>query len=397
MKSRALNFSIMLVATLLSISSKASAADLFVLVDEPTNRSADQNRQLENIRNLPTTDEANIIAVDPKVLTTGDEVTLPLSRSSRVAVNREALEVNDDGTFTWDGQVADQLRGDATIVVNGNAVTATFQTEGGLYRIRPIGEGLHVLVKVKDENFPPEHPPNTNEGGDEGLDLPEFQRKSEADRSMTEIKVLIAYTPAVESVVADVKGLADLAISETNKSYRNSDIRIKLKAATSRPFEVSYVESGSFQTDLNALQNKADGKMDNIHSLREQSKADVVILIINQDQFCGLASKILATASTAFAVVYQDCATGYYSFGHELGHLQGARHNPEADSHTSPFVYGHGYMNEARRRRTIMSYDCPNHCKRAQRWAVPPEWGTPNISNDARVLNETANHIASFR
>ena len=61
----------------------------------------------------------------------------------------------------------------------------------------------------------------------------------------------------------------------------------------------------------------------------------------------------------AYAVVGQNCATGYYSFGHEIGHLQGARHNPEADGLTLPFAYGHGFQNNvAPRWRTIM---CASH------------------------------------
>ena len=58
----------------------------------------------------------------------------------------------------------------------------------------------------------------------------------------------------------------------------------------------------------------------------------------------GQADAIYADASSAFAIVDYDCATGYYSFGHELGHLQGARHDPNNDPTSTPFAYGHGYQ-----------------------------------------------------
>jgi hypothetical protein len=69
-------------------------------------------------------------------------------------------------------------------------------------------------------------------------------------------------------------------------------------------------------------------------------------MIINQSDYCGLADAIMANASTAFAIVHYDCATGYYSFAHELGHLQGARHDPANDPTNTPPCgpYGHGFQ-----------------------------------------------------
>ena len=72
--------------------------------------------------------------------------------------------------------------------------------------------------------------------------------------------------------------------------------------------------------------------------------ADVGVLLINNASACGLASGIGSTAATAFAAVYWDCATGYYSFAHEIGHLHAARHDPENDPTTTPYAYGHGYQ-----------------------------------------------------
>jgi len=106
----------------------------------------------------------------------------------------------------------------------------------------------------------------------------------------------------------------------------------------------------------------------------------------------------MASSATAFSVVYWDCAIGpQYSFGHEIGHLQGARHNPEEDSVSFPFPYGHGFLDLANKRRTMMAYDCPaQDCSRQPEWARPTIWGNATVSNDARVLNETATCVGSF-
>jgi peptidyl-Asp metalloendopeptidase len=279
--------------------------------------------------------------------------------------------------------------------VNGEAVTGSIQTDTGLFRIRPLGGGAHALIRVG--KFPQEHPPSFNEKLREQRDLPPFERKSQLDTSTTELRILVVYTPRVESRVTDVKGLVDLAFLETNQSYRDSGVQIVATSATPAPLKVNYTEGGSHDADLAALQNKTDGKMDEIHQARDDSRADVVVLLIDDGSYCGLASQILATKDTAFAVVYHDCATGYYSFAHEIGHLQGARHNPEADPTNAPFPYGHGYMDTARNRRTIMSYDCPSGCPRMPQWARPVDWGTVDLSHDARVLNETSKYIGGFR
>ena len=79
-----------------------------------------------------------------------------------------------------------------------------------------------------------------------------------------------------------------------------------------------------------------------------------------------------STAATAFAAVHWDCATGYYSFAHEIGHLQSARHDIATDPSTSPYAYGHGYRYEpssGSRWRTIMAYNCTRSCPRLNFWS----------------------------
>ena len=132
-------------------------------------------------------------------------------------------------------------------------------------------------------------------------------------------------------------------------------------------------------------------------------------MIINQSDFCGLADAIMATASTAFVVVYYDCATGYYSFAHELGHLMGARHDENHDATTTPFAYGHGYEHPSsvsgQNFRTIMAYACnaPTSCDpRIQYWSNPNvkyngvATGTAATNDNARVLIGTAATVAAF-
>jgi hypothetical protein len=59
-------------------------------------------------------------------------------------------------------------------------------------------------------------------------------------------------------------------------------------------------------------------------------------------------------APNAFAVVDRTCATGYYSFGHELGHNMGLHHNRDDAVGTGAYSYSYGYRWPGY--RTVMAY-----------------------------------------
>jgi hypothetical protein len=109
-------------------------------------------------------------------------------------------------------------------------------------------------------------------------------------------------------------------------------------------------------------------------------------------------------------VVSRVCLTGHYSFAHEIGHILGARHNPEQDPRSQPYPYGHGFLDVARGWRTIMAYDDRDRCRggtcaREMYWSNPniehQYFGVPTGSEDtqhnARVLNENVQRAARFR
>jgi hypothetical protein len=220
------------------------------------------------------------------------------------------------------------------------------------------------------------------------------------------IDVLVAFTPGAQGFTGDMNLFAAQAIEETNGSFTNSNVwaRVRLVGAMS----ISYNESGrDYDTILSHFTNNGDGFMDNIHAQRDALRADVAVLIINQSDWCGQAREIGANAAQAFVIVHWDCATGYYSFGHEIGHLTGARHDEPTDTTDTPYAHGHGFRHQAAAPngwRTIMGYRCAgNLCNpRLQYWSSPSNtWsglamGTADADN-RRVWNDRAATLASFR
>lgn len=335
---------------------------------------------------------------------------------------------NADGTVVWsgtlgrdfgplarmksafDGEIADDPKNSVIIVRNGDKLTGTIRSNGELYSLRPLRSGGHALVRVDEAKMPADHPEAeykrlfeqaTNARLRSLRDTDAVEAAPGIAKANAVIRVLVAHTPSARNAVGDITGLINLAVAETNQGYTNSGVAITLQLAST--VAVTYTESGSFSTDLSRFRGTTDGYMDSIHTTRNSSAADVGVLIINNSSSCGLASGIGSSASTAFAAVHYSCATGYYSFGHEIGHLQSARHDPATDPSTSPYAYGHGYRSPTSAWRTIMAYACSNNCARINYWSNPAKtyggqaMGTTSTSHNQRVLNNTAATVSAFR
>jgi len=362
--------------------------------DQPSGVGA----QLDKLKLQPQTATVERVNLSATALReAGVHVTLPNGR--QLDLVRTSSEQRGAGDFTWFGSAAAAEQ--ATLVVNGDEVTGMIRQGNDLYRVEPLAGKNHALIQLNPARFPPDHPPSFAKTEADALKtVPQITPFAARADGPVGIDVLVGYTPAVRAAVSDIGSTVRLALDEANQSYRNSNVSIRLSLVDSMPFD--YSETGrSFETIL------ADFAADaNVAARRRSAGADISVLLIDKGDYCGLAQAIMADRSTAFAVVYHSCATGYYSFAHEIGHLQGARHDPGNDPSTTPFPYGHGLQHgstvSSSNWRTIMAYDCSPSCPRIQYWANPSisfggfAMGSAALNNDARVLNETAFTVANF-
>ena len=115
----------------------------------------------------------------------------------------------------------------------------------------------------------------------------------------------------------------NLAFTETNQAYADSGINVvinlvKLHKDTSG-YNIDETDTSSMSPSLSALRSTTDGNLDYVHQMRIDFGADMVALITG-GAGCGIAYLNSSPSYTyMFSVTRWDCATGYYSFGHELG------------------------------------------------------------------------------
>jgi Metallo-peptidase family M12B Reprolysin-like/Viral BACON domain len=330
----------------------------------------------------------------------------------------DSVHQDRKGHQVWVGHVDGQTHSQVTLIYKGDIMTANISVPGGFYQVRYAGDGVHAIHQLDHSKFAPcgvqDSPP-------QGASISQFvDNVSTNTDSAGSIDVMVVYNEAARAgsgSTAAIEAEIALAVSETNTGYANSGVTQRINLVHTA--EVSYIESGSIFTDKSRLQNTSDGYIDNVHTLRDTYGADCVALITEGGGgYCGVASLMTSVSSSfhpnAFCVVKRSCATGYYSFGHELGHIMAARHDRYVDNtDNSPYTYNHGYANPTEDWRTIMAYnnDCADngdgHCTRLDYWSNPNvnyggfpmgvAEGDPSAADNRKTLNNTAYSVANFR
>ncbi|NJL58656.1 MAG: DUF1573 domain-containing protein [Desulfobacteraceae bacterium] len=293
-------------------------------------------------------------------------------------------------------------------MVKGNDINGFVQLDADVFSIKALGNGLHLVIRQDFGRLPADSP--ALKPDDSGMTVREERQNNTRSDDGTEITVMVAYTSAAAKLSGMLPQKLKLMIEQTNTAYQNSQITPRLRLV--HVVQVSYSESLGKEGFGKALDNftDKDGYMDEIHTLRDTYAADICVLLINNNTYCGLGwLNLYLSSENGFAVVDARC-TRNYSFAHELGHVQAADHNPEASyPPATDILYAHGYLNPQQCWNTIMAYqgkyaNCPGgYTFRIPYFSNPNvlykgvETGTPLTHNNARVLNETAMSVANFR
>ena len=110
---------------------------------------------------------------------------------------------------------------------------------------------------------------------------------------------------------------------------------------------------------------------------------------------CGIAWSGSPSSAYLFSVSQYDCATGYFSFGHEIGHNLGMYHDRGTENACSEAnTFNYGYRDTSAAFRTILSYNCKmsqcdampkDGCTRIQRFSS----SNPAFTYNGKPIGDT--------
>ena len=321
-------------------------------------------------------------------------------------------EVRSKKSAIWLGHIEGIDKSQVTLVIEESVMAGNIRLPGAYFQVRYVGpDDLHSVRQIDESHFPPEGQPllvDTSRSA-----TTQDSRIAATDDGST-FDVMVVYTPAARAAAGGttaMQALIDLAVAETNTAYSRSAVIPRLRLVHQE--EVSYSESGDFSTDLNRLTNPSDGFMDNVHTLRNVYGADLVSLIIEGTSLCGLGWLMTTESNSfqtfAFSVVARICATGNFTFGHELGHNMGLQHDRMDAPSDGVFPFSHGYVDIPNSFRDIMGVQpasCPG-CIRIQNFSNPNvtfnghptgvSQASPDSADAAASLNATRFTVANWR
>jgi len=205
--------------------------------------------------------------------------------------------------------------------------------------------------------------------------------------TMATYSVKVYFTPEFALETSDIEGFVSQAIAETNQGYANSQVPITVELFCIEPATVNdYPDSSTMLKLFRDMKG-----VSNYPALRDSADA-AALLAVDIGSSCGIAYVDTTATGHTISVTEKRCSVGYFSFGHEIGHNYGCRHNPE-ESTNEVYPYGHGHLIDGGY-RTILAYTAEGHETRANYYSNPsidlPATGTPTgvagLSNNAAVL-----------
>merc|ERR1711962_620456 len=325
--------------------------------------------------------------IDLDLLKTSVTLTLPnaasLTLSHREQNSAVFMGENSEAVFVW----------------RGNHVAGHLNAGGRSWMLEGCGTGCYLWIG-QTNNWVDEKSMNsstvlTGENTDKGL-KDEYRFPSwmlEDTITVVTYSVMIWTTAqfrALFSSDTDMDTFIDLIFVETNRGYINSEMPVRVQLHDVKPHPTLEDERTGSQLLYKFEDSMSQGELLNC--------ADSAALLVGDFNYCGIANLDVTSSCRTYSVTAKGCATGYYSFGHEIGHNFGAHHNPEQSSAPSGDKYGHLILPTGAQQqdgyRTIMTYNAFGHRNRVNYYSNPevifPTTGTATgvtgVSNNARVI-----------
>lgn len=240
------------------------------------------------------------------------------------------------------------------------------------------------------------------------------------ENALAVINVLIVYTAAAKRYIeTTLKSSIDLAIDaamqKANEASINSQLNIDFNLVHSYLTDYQEVNSNA---DLDNLTNPDDGKLDEVHALRRQYNADLVMLIPDVEFTGGLGWRIgdsKGSAAHGFALSRVQQFSWTYTVVHEMAHNMGCGHHNDQKTQPGPGIwpYSGGWKGtiNGENKCTIMTYGDAFYWSDGSSYEEIPYFSSPNITypgsnvtignaqtaDNARTIRQTKHAIASYK
>lgn len=352
-------------------------------------------------------------------------------------VTSPAPHVTDaqDLRYRWTGRIkaSGSPPGIAALVINESRQTIFGMIRYGktIVRIRPLKNGLHVILQIESTSFPDETEPSplpkqayqppkmqnnartrllSHETGTQSDHISEYAT-DEALPYTVDVLALYTYEAMIGAGGSseDIEGEISVATEQANAIFELNEIPARFNLVGVMP--APHSDMGRLQNDLDALTEN-----ETVTELRETLRADLVSMFVETgrsesgESACGIGlhnSLPDLYSSMAFSVVVRTCIDNL-SFVHEMGHNMGAGHDPSSTgprSSGTPSDFAYGHMSTEAKQYTIMalSRNCAD-CTREEFLSSPDHFypGTAIMrgstsQDNTRVLKTTAGRVSQFR
>ncbi len=332
--------------------------DLFNLSEEKLTVDLNE-RYSRTISASYVVDPVVVKIVDNKNIEKEQSISFKLNDGVLLSAELSEIENSDNEHYTWVGRPTN-YKGDGEYVILDVAktgITGVLWYKSKMYEIKPISDLYHVIYQVDQSKVSKD---DTYNYSTENSVIDNAIKNVSVPKTIQYYDVLAVYTPAAKfaadpNAMGDptyIESIINTAKSQANIVYYNSSVPVRIGNIYKE--EISYTEV-SQEIDVNRLAGTSDGYMDNVHSMRTNYGADVVVLFEVGGTAAGRAKGIWVNAANAFAVVKYYSAITRYTFVHEIGHLFGGEHEEEFDNANSiPEIYNHGYTHVGPSFQTLM-------------------------------------------
>jgi len=286
-------------------------------------------------------------------LEVGDRLMLGLFDDAAYTAVIDRIHTNINGTVSIRARIEGDPMGYVLISTTGGQSLGTVSAPGQRrrFRILPTPDGTgHIAAEINpqtadelpdaDAPTPPFDAPTQPL-----LSEPTAEPNEQAVPDVTNIDVMVVYTPAALTYAGGSTGMANTIAQAMEKAQivlDNSQTQTTMTLVYSG--QVDYTESGSSDTDLNRLTSATDGYIDEVHTLRSQYGGDLVAMFTKVEDVGGIAWQLYSTSGSpnyAFSITRVQQASWTYTTIHELGHNLGCHHHKQQNTQPGPGLYSY--------------------------------------------------------